>query len=204
MRRIDIHQVARGRSFLSMISKAEAKDLLLAWLGLSLAFAIVQGGMVLTNPPTLVLTLVVSLSTVGLGFLLHELMHKFAAMRYGRYARFYADRKMIIGALLMSLFGFVFAAPGAVVIHGHLTKKESAIVSAAGPATNILLSLLFWPLIAAGGFLGLIAAYGFRINAFLAVFNMIPVWQLDGAKILPYSKVMFGVLIGMPAIMLFI
>ena len=56
---------------------------------------------------------------------------------------------MWVGGLLFALVtafavGFVFVAPGAVYIHGNYIKNsENGKISLAGPATNIILALLF-------------------------------------------------------------
>ena len=60
----------------------------------------------------------IALLTVGIGFILHEMAHKFTAIRYGYWAEFRKDNSMLLVAVaLASLVGFVFAAPGATVIY---------------------------------------------------------------------------------------
>ena len=69
-------------------------------------------------------------------------------------------------------------------------KWGEAIVAAAGPATNILIALIFGVLIRLGDTLGLsssfldLASYIVYINILLAFFNMIPFPPLDGSKII--------------------
>ena len=69
-------------------------------------------------------------------------------------------------------------------------KWGEAIVAVAGPATNILLALIFAMLIRLTPTLGLpvsfieIAGFIVYINILLAFFNMIPIPPLDGSKIL--------------------
>ena len=61
--------------------------------------------------------LVIALLTVGIGLVLHELAHKFAAIKYGFWAEFRKSNFMLLVAIaLAALVGFVFAAPGATVI----------------------------------------------------------------------------------------
>src|SRR4030067_285517 len=97
------------------MNKKEAWDLLKAWFILSLAFAIVfnQGKLL---DYSIIFTFIISAITVGLGFILHELGHRTLARRYGATAEFVASNSMLMLALAMSFFGFIFAAPGAVVI----------------------------------------------------------------------------------------
>jgi Zn-dependent protease len=174
-------------------SEKEIKDLLKAWLILGLAFALVLEG------PSFDIVMLkafgISLLTIGLGFLFHELAHKFLAQRYGCLAEFRSFDQMLMLSLLISIFGVIFAAPGAVMIQGHLTKKQNGKISAAGPAMNIILALAFMPLfITQTGVLGEIGKYGFIINAWLALFNMIPFAMFDGKKVWDWSKTAYALM----------
>lgn len=76
-------------------------------------------------------------------------------------------------------------------------KYGEAKVSAAGPAVNIILALIFGIIIRSADILNLsasfieLASYIVYINILLAFFNLIPIPPLDGSKIwpvfLPYS-----------------
>jgi Zn-dependent protease len=168
-------------------SRKEIIDLLKAWIVLGLAFAIVMNGLQFNLG--FVVAIVVSLIVIGLGFLLHELAHKFVAQHYGCFAEFRSYDPMLFIALLMSFFGFIFAAPGAVMIQGHMTSSQRGKISAAGPGMNIIVALMFLPLIFTGtGIIQFIARYGFMINSWLALFNMIPFGFFDGQKIMAWNK----------------
>ena len=87
----------------------------------------------------------ISLFTAGIGFLLHELAHKFVAQYYGCEAEFRSMDQMLYFAVGLSLFvGILFAAPGAVMIAGGVTRKENGIISVAGPLTNYVLAGIFY------------------------------------------------------------
>lgn len=180
-------------------SKREIKDLWLAGVMISLAFAILFAGgyrIFLSLNPGLIELFVVAFFTAGIGFLLHELMHKFVAQRYGLWAEFHAFYNMLWLALLFSLFGFIFAAPGAVFIQGRMTAKQNGKISLAGPVMNIVLGILFLlGIFIAGkqGFVGAFIQTGLSINALLAAFNMIPIMPFDGAKVLAWSKGIYSV-----------
>lgn len=165
----------------------EIKELIKAWLALSLAFTIL---LVPGISLAALIFFIISMATVGLGFLLHELAHKITAQKYGHEAEFAANNTMLMLAIAMSFIGFIFAAPGAVYIHGHVTKKQNGLISIAGPLTNLALALLFLPIkvYSGEGILGLIGTFGFMINAWLGLFNMIPVMPFDGAKIIKWNK----------------
>ncbi len=181
---------------LERIPLRERKDLLIAWLAISVAFTLiyVRGGV---DPIGLVFFFVMSLVTVGVAFVLHELAHKFAAMRYGYWAEFQKDNQMLLVAVVMAaLVGVVFAAPGATYVYGNATRAENGRISAAGPITNLVLCIPFAALMlfSGEGLLGLVGLVGLRINAMIATFNMLPISVLDGRKVLSWNPVIFAVL----------
>jgi len=137
------------------------------------------------------------LLTVGLGFLLHEIAHKFVAQKYGCWAEFRADDRMLIFAIIGAMFfGFVFAAPGAVLIRGYVTLKKNGIISLAGPMTNIILAIIFLMLklvLLPTAIVSLVLNYGFQINAFIALFNLVPFMNFDGAKIFRWNKIIYTI-----------
>lgn len=170
-------------------SNREIKDLLFAWLMISLAFAILFSGLSFTS--VFLISLIISGLTAGIGFLFHELMHKYFAQKYGLKAEFHASYNMLFLAVLFSFFGFIIAAPGAVMIYGNLTREKNGRVSLAGPMTNIVLAVLFLiPLLlfSLEGILELFFSYGLMINSLLGLFNLIPVMPFDGSKIYVWNK----------------
>ncbi|MBI2662905.1 hypothetical protein HYX15_00020 [Candidatus Woesearchaeota archaeon] len=168
-------------------SRTEIIDLVKAWIAISIAF-----GIVLRGEFGFIESFILSGLTVGIGFLLHELAHKIVAQRYKCWAEFRSFDQMLLLAILMSFFGFVFAAPGAVFIRGNVTTSKNGKISVAGPITNIILAIFFYLLLQfSSGYLNIISIYGLRINALLALFNMIPVWNFDGAKVFPWNKTVY-------------
>jgi Zn-dependent protease len=166
-------------------SDIELNNILKAWVAISLAFAIVLSDGPFSTGFSFFLLL--AAVTVGLGFLLHELAHKLVAQRYGCFAEFRSFNFMLVLAVLLSFLGFVFAAPGAVMIQGHVNRERNGIISIAGPLVNIALAVIF---LVIGYFMpNPFSTYGALINAWLAAFNMIPFGPLDGAKILRWNKV---------------
>jgi Zn-dependent protease len=184
-------------------SSRELLDLAVAWLALGLAFAVffARGGIGFLRSlfgggaPTLFL---VSMLTAGVGFLLHELAHKVVAVRYGQVAEFRADYGMLFVGVMSALVGFLVAAPGAVHHQGYLSEREHGLIALAGPATNVVLSLVFAPLLVVGvsagsGLLAEIGGRGLAVNLFLAAFNLIPFGGIDGKTVLGWSKVVWAV-----------
>ena len=169
----------------------EIRDILISLFVISLAFDYILTGRDLNATITYFGYTVV---VVGFGFVLHELAHKFVAIRYGYSAEYKMWSQGLILALITSYFGFVFAAPGAVYVRGYNIKpSENGIISLAGPVTNIILAVLFlmsMPLASQYG-ISSIAMLGVYINSFLAVFNLIPLVVLDGAKIFRWSPLIW-------------
>lgn len=181
----------------------EMRDLAAAWVALGIAFSIfifvttgrqvfpdIMGAL---SSPLFGRVFVISMVTVGVGFLLHELAHKVVAVWFGQTAAFKADYGMLALCIGAAFAGFLFAAPGAVYHRGRISERENGLVSVAGPLTNVVLAAVFLPLVFADGFLGDVGQLGVLINAVLAAFNMIPFGPLDGKKVLSWSKVIFAV-----------
>ncbi len=135
------------------------------------------------------------------GFILHELGHRFAARALGYQAFFKAWKLGIVLSIasgllagLFSLMGLpilpVIAAPGAVYVvprtltHVLYTRRDELFISSSGPLMNILITVisLAVTLLATGGvrYVGVLVS---RVNAWLALFNLLPIPPLDGFKV---------------------
>jgi Zn-dependent protease len=90
----------------------------------------------------------------------------------------------------MSLIGFLFAAPGAVCIAGNMSKETNGRVSIAGPMVNIMFAAasLALCMVFNGSWLVVPFYLLASLNAFLAVFNLLPIPPLDGSKVLAWNK----------------
>ena len=155
------------------------------------------------SPNILITTLPLAFAAVMTGFLLHELAHKWMAQQYGCWAEYRGNKNGLYFALAMSAFGFLLAAPGAVMVSGRITEKQNGIIAAVGPITNICIALIALPIyIFTAGFdwplslLGELARFIIVINLILAGFNMIPVKPLDGSKVIAWSKIAYIGIIG--------
>jgi len=168
-----------------MVSKIEVRDLSISVLALSLAFS----GFNFKALPITILIIV-------LVFAFHELSHKFVAQKYGCFAEYRMWPLGIALALLSSFTGIIFAAPGATYISpytrkkfafsvAHLTKKEYGKISLAGPLTNIIVGLTFLILLFVYP-LDLFLTIS-NISFFLAFFNLLPIFPLDGSKVFAWD-----------------
>jgi Zn-dependent protease len=186
-------------------------ELLKAWAGTTLAFAILQsGGNVLTRG--FLIDLLISAIACGLAIVLHELAHRVVARNYGAQAHFVANNGMLIISILIAFAGFFFAAPGAVWHRGYLTKRQGGLIALAGPATNLVLAVLFlismiFLLVSRATLSGWgfqLCYTGFKLNAWIGLFNMIPAGPFDGAKVLNWSALVFGITVAIGLVLTFV
>jgi len=202
-------------------SKEERHHLLLATAAFTLALGLMSVGGVFSIDKSggigpwgamLLLSMPVMLLAVGPAFLLHEIGHKIVAKKYGCWAEFRADPSGLrFGILLVALTGFLFMAPGAVMVAGLVTRRQNGHIAIAGPLVNFGLFLIGIPL--GGLVLGLAGAessgdlsylsgsainlkamlfdcvmFWIMANLILGTFNMIPFGPLDGAKIKDWNE----------------
>ena len=179
-----------------MFSDGEKHDLFIAWLLLSLAFGIadVVGSDIPLSLSTIWPAALMAACTVGVAFFVHELAHKYVAQKYGKYAEFHAFLPWLVIGLLLSFaynaLGILLVLPGAVFISGYSTKRETGHIALAGPMSNVALALLALPaaLIFTTGLVAEVLQQFYRINVWLALFNMLPFFVFDGKKIIDWSK----------------
>ena len=179
-------------------STMEAKHLIIALILITVAIMVLQRDQLMVIGP--VTFIMAYFFTVGLGFLLHELGHKFVAQYYGFISEFRANFMYMFIAILIAFLGFLFIAPGAVMILGRPSIKQNGIISVAGPLVNLFLAIIF---IILGflfnpgpGFLSLVITLGIWVNSFLGIFNMLPVWVLDGKKVWAWNKKVYWLVMG--------
>lgn len=179
----------------------EVKDIIIAAAALTFIFSYPE---FFANPSVLL----VSAVAIATGFVLHELAHRFVANKFGAAARFRIWSEGLVMALILAMAtngGFVFAAPGAVVINNvrfslrrgivALGRREYGIISAAGPLTNMVLAALFILFYYATSSTALL--YAASINVSLALFNMVPIPPLDGSKVFAWNLVGWAAIIAL-------
>jgi Zn-dependent protease len=196
-------------------------ELAKAWIGTTLAYAIygVGASNILTNQ--FVTELLIAGVVCGLGFVFHELAHRIVARNYGAQAHFVANNGWLLLSIAIAFAGIFIAAPGAVWHRGVISLRQSGLIALAGPVTNLVFALLFlllWPIIvwtmpdllaidvageSVGFFLVNLCAVGYALNAFIGLFNMIPAGPFDGAKVLAWDRVVFGVTVAVGLVMTF-
>ncbi|MEN9936980.1 MAG: hypothetical protein RLZZ387_3559 [Chloroflexota bacterium] len=187
-------------------------ELLKAWAGTTFAYAIVQAGARNMLSGRFLFILGISAVVCGLGFVLHELAHRVVARRFRAQAHFVANNGFLLISILVAFVGFFIAAPGAVWYRGYLTAKHNGQIAIAGPLANMALAVFFVLLVPALYFAGLsvpgwlvaLCALGFGLNSFIGLFNMIPGGPFDGAKVLEWSPLYFGITVAVGILLAFV
>jgi len=188
-------------------SDKELRDLAIAWIVVSIAFTIAQNPGIGKGIIYIITSIIISSLTIGTGFIMHELAHKIVAQKYNCWAEFRADKTMLIAGILMSMLGFIFIAPGAVIIFGHVDIRRNGKISLAGPLTNIIISILLLPLLfmnIENTILNSIISSGYIVNAWLGIFNMLPFWNFDGQKIYKWNKKAYFITLIIAAALIFL
>ena len=122
--------------------------------------------------------------------ILHELAHKIVAIAFGLQAVFHAAYGWLLFGLAMKMLntGFVFFVPGYVSIESIQSPLQSALTAFAGPGVNLLLYLGSRIAMSAIPHMKIrtyhILTMTRKLNGFLFVFNMIPIFGFDGEKVL--------------------
>ncbi len=192
-------------------SKKELIHLAVSTIALSFAFALIlyRNEIYANGFNFRLIFFINSLIIVGFAFILHEeLGHKLVAQKYGLWAEYRAWPTGLFFAValaVMSRGGFVFAAPGAVMISNvkksglgyeyiNVSDEKMGKIGIAGSVVNIALAIIF--LILTMFFASEVFSLAATVNVWLALFNMIPFGPLDGAKVMNWSKKIWVLTIG--------
>ena len=205
----------------SQFSPREIPSIILAWavlsIGLSYSFIL---GLVNGNTSDLQYLIAAAIATAT-GFILHEMGHKFVAIRRGYVAHF----QIWIWGIALTLItavasggSFLFGAPGAVYIapaaaigaygYGYYSsnqqaadpQQENMLISAAGPGINLVFAIFFlviYELSTTYNFVAILATFGLELNVGLGSFNMLPIPPLDGYKVFK-KNIQFALMIALP------
>ncbi len=179
-------------------SRQELVQITGAFLVLTLDFVLILyvGGIELSAPgllgklPLWLVGVTAAVSSLT-AFVAHEMAHKISAQRGGYWAEFRWAPMWLLLSIVTSVFGFLFAAPGATVVGGMGNPRDWARTSLAGPLTNLSFAAAFYVGSVAAFQLGSYVYFPLLVIAFFngwfGMFNLIPFGPLDGAKVLRWS-----------------
>ncbi|MCF2136962.1 MAG: hypothetical protein K9W43_06910 [Candidatus Thorarchaeota archaeon] len=135
-------------------------------------------------------------------FLVHEFAHKFTAQHYGLWSEFRMTAQGYYLSALAILFSIPIFGTGVMYSSGSRSTREDGLINLAGPLSNavlaIITTIIAFIIIGTTGALviplGYMLVYVIQLNAVLGGFNMIPFQPFDGATILHWNKIVWGVL----------
>lgn len=139
-----------------------------------------------------ILGFVVLLLSLVLAVSFHEFAHALAADKLGDNTPRLFGRLTLnplahldpLGTLMILISGFGWGKPTPInPLNMENPLRDSALVSLAGPASNILMALALSLPLKLGLFWAPILIPTIILNVSLAVFNLIPIFPLDGFKI---------------------
>jgi Zn-dependent protease len=157
----------------------------------------------------------VSIALVFFSYFVRELMHKFAARKFGCMSTFKLwSPGILIGIMSMFLkyfweWNIAFAAPGFAEIVPYrfgrmgfkvarVTPKDLGIIALAGTGMNVFLAVFFK--IFPGGIFHTLSLY----NGLIALFNLLPIPPLDGSKIFVWSMMTWVFLMFVSVLVVFV
>lgn len=151
--------------------------------------------------------LVLSFLGIVTAFFFHEISHKLMAQKHGLWAEYRMYPQGLRLALFLGIFTpVVFAAPGAVMFRGGSRNYETGLIAIAGPLANIIIALITFPLylfvLYEESMLGQIVGFICFINAFLALFNLLPFGPLDGMKVIRWNATAWIIMLILSIVML--
>lgn len=200
-------------------TKEEIKDILISVGVLTLLYALSVTRPMGWSYESLVLFIPISFIAVGLGFILHEMGHKIVAQKFGFFSEYRKWNYGLILGFITAFSGFMFFAPGAVYFGSYgrmVTPEENGKISIAGPIVNIILAIIFLaltmflrPMLTYDNFnimylVILTTILAFKLNSFLALFNLIPIPPLDGSKVIQWNLPIYIVTIVIAGVLTYI
>jgi Zn-dependent protease len=183
-------------SFAYTVNRSEPLALLLGVTAITVAWILPYPG----SPQRVAYSVLIIASAV----ILHELGHRQVARSRGCYSRFVLDPMGLTVTLVSALLPVKFLAPGYVGISCpfYAVSRDTELrISAAGPLANLLLALA--ALVTRISYPSPTLTEMLALNAWLALFNLLPIGPLDGAKVLRASRTAWITMFAWAAIMLY-
>ncbi len=158
------------------------------------------------NPIQFIITIMILIVPLFMSITFHEYAHGYVAYKFGDPTPKLQGRLTLnpfahldpLGTLMLFIIGIGWAKPVMLNPLNYPSKTKQMLVALAGPASNILLALIFAVILASmqlanngeGGeiFKTLVMSINIiiRINLILAIFNMLPIPPLDGSRVISW------------------
>lgn len=139
--------------------------------------------------------LIISVIFLIIAITVHEYSHALVAYKlgdptakiYGRLSLNPLKHIDPLGLLALFIFRIGWGKPVPIDTYNFKNpKRDEILVSVAGPASNFILAILtslVLNTVSLSSFLAFLLSSFIQLNIFLAVFNLLPIWPLDGSKI---------------------
>lgn len=167
----------------------------LSWILGILSITVALGGSQISN-----LYFYISPIFIGIivGFVSHEYMHRYLSRKYHMVSRYTANVLGVLITLVSALLPIKLLMPGYVKTWalGPTSRKGILYSVAGGPITNIVIALaLFVASFAFSStfYFNFLRTVGW-VNAYISLFNLIPIPPLDGDKIIRLDIVLWAIL----------
>lgn len=158
------------------------------------------------NPLAFVITIAVIIVPLFISITLHEWAHGYVAYKFGDMTPKLQGRLTLnpfahldpLGTLMLFTIGIGWAKPVIIDPRNLSGKTQQMLVALAGPASNILLALIFAFVLVylqtthhganSEVFSTITMSLGIiiRINLILAIFNLLPIPPLDGSRVVSW------------------
>ena len=144
-------------------------------------------------------------------FMAHEMAHKFVAQHYGMWSEFRMTSMGYYLSAMAILFSLPIFGTGVVYTSGTSNMEHNGKSNLAGPLTNFiiasalaLISIIMSIVGVSSSSLGDLLRYGVQLNAFLGLFNMIPIQPFDGATVREWNlRVWIALTLGLLFMLIF-
>lgn len=139
------------------------------------------------------------MAAVAISMVVHEYVQRKVAKKFGVSATYVMWLPGVVFSLLMMLAGIKLIVLGGAAVaayqfsrwgmrNRHESFEEIGLVSMSGPVANLLLATVLMAFAGAGS-VGSALGYLASINVWFALYNMIPLKQLDGGGFFMWSHV---------------
>ncbi len=140
--------------------------------------------------------LIISVIFLIIAITIHEYSHALIAYKlgdptakiYGRLSLNPLKHIDPLGLLALFIFRIGWGKPVPIDTYNFKNpKRDEILVSIAGPASNFILAILaslVLNIVSLSSFPAFLLSSFIQLNVFLAVFNLLPIWPLDGSKII--------------------